>query len=517
MSTYQAHINKFTTDIVVNGTNKIDVDITFTDKQSGSYENELYIELGKRNFYKYFDSTSPQTVSFTIPIDWLAQIPDSPLGTGKIRLQCVNMNTGEMEYEEAKNFTVYVPEEFKPTVSNLSVEMQDIKNTTVDYAAYGLTRPFVRALVTPHSTSPIRKWYITGGGVTASGDPYMFEGEEYNFSALGELIRTWSSTTFTLTVEDGRGRTASITSAAFYVYPYNRPIVKSLSAYRTDKDGITKTDGGYIKVTIDGAMSSLKDSEGEECNSLSCYVDWKEVNGSYSHFTPITNNTPFIFEANKDTNFEIKCTLRDKYMETEAYANVTGDLKDFNIADGGGGAAIGMKATKGYFDVAHNTRLQKGLSANQGISSREGFVSTGTGSKGDFLSFGEATMIKTMYHTVKDEETGSSYIVVDSWGDFNDHTELGLYGVYEDYDVSSSNYYRVLNAPCEKAGTMRVYNATGNALSSALKQHRMQEYVVYDGSAIYRRCLSKERDNGDVEWPENWSFGSWYCYLGTKV
>jgi hypothetical protein len=516
-STYQAHISKFTPSIVVNGTNKIDVTVAFTNVQTGElgYENDLYIKFGDRYLYKYLDTTSssPQTFSFTIPVDWLNEIPDKSVATGTIELTCLDVYAFEVAYKETKPFTIYVPEEYKPTVSNLSVSFGDIRSMLVDYALYGLTTPRARAFVQPHSTSPIKKWYIAGGGVIASGeDPDISDNNDYNFSERGELIKALSHTTFTLTVEDARGRTASIESEQFYVQSYHRPIVKSLSAYRTDKDGIAKADGDYIKVTVEGAKSSIKDSEDNECNSLACYVDWKEANGSYSNFADITNNEPFIFEAKKDTNFEIKCTLRDKYMETVAYANVIGDNKDFNIADGGGGAAIGMKATKDYFDVLHKTRLQKNLSAKGTISSEKGLVSTGTGSKGDFLSFGKAERIFTDYH-----QTAEGNWVVNIWGDFNDCTSLGLYGVYNNNDVSSSNYYKVANAPCEKAGTLRVYCANGDMDESSTYRYIMQEYVVYDGSAVYRRCLSKTRDNSDVEWPANWTFGSWYRYSGTKV
>lgn len=508
-SSYQAHINSYTSSISVNGKNQISVSVKFTDKKSGYFENEVYIEFGSKYFYKFL-GTSPETISYTIPIEWLNEIPDSVRGTGKIRVQCVNMSTAKVEYQEVKNFTVYVPEEFKPTVSNLKVERFVVNGGLVDYMAYGLVRPLAKAKVTPHSTSPIKKWYISGGGVTASGEAVITSGSDYNLIARGELIRTFNpTTTFELTVEDCRGRSASITSEEFDVQPYNRPIVKSLIAYRTDMDGIQKTDGGYIKVTVEGGISPIRDSDGNEINTLKCYLSWAKANESYGNFIEITNNEPYIFEADKDINFEIKVTLRDKYMETVAYANVTGDLKDFNIVDGGGGAAIGMKATKDYFDVAHKTRLQKNLSVKEEVTSGKGFVSTGTGSRGDFLSFGEARRILAF------QSPGGFYY----GDDFNDYTNIGVYGVYRNADISPAPAYgaQILNIPVQQKGTLRVYNATGQEADYATERYLMQEYVVYDGSAVYRRCLSMVRDNSDVDWPLNWTFGSWYCYSGTKI
>lgn len=472
------------------------------------YMTELHICFGEK---RYIINNPGDTWFFNIPSEeWLNEIPNSYIGTGTIELQTWDMfaNTGEPLYSDVKKFTVYVSEEFKPEVSNLSVVVRDTSRAVVDYAIYGLTYPEFRALVTPCSSSPIKKWYITGGGIDVSGDfSYLSGYEDYNFWTIGTVFRTWSNTKLTLTVEDGRGRRASITSDEIYVQSYNRPLINSLSAYRTDKDGIAKADGGYIKVNVNAASYPIKNSEEVDVNTLECYVDWKEVNGSYSHFTKITNQEPYIFEADIDLNFEIKCEVRDKYMQTVAYCSVLGDSKDFNIVDGGGGAAVGTKATKGYFDVAYNSRFQKGVNANEEISSNKGLISTGTGSKGDFLSFGEAERISSFT-----TPGGGTY-----WGDLNEYTNIGVYGIYYDKDVSLSEYVRVYNAPCEKAGTLRVYNATGNMTEWATEMYLMQEYVVRDGSAIYRRGLSKIRDNSDVEWPEDWTFGNWYCYSGTLI
>ena len=190
-SSYQAHIDKFTSDIVVNGKNKIDVYITFTDVKSGNYESELYVEFGSKYLYKYLVSPSTKKVSFVIPVDWVDEIPNSPIGTGKIRLQCVDFNKPEVAYTETKSFTVYVPEEFKPKISKMSINMEDIHNSSVDYAVYGLTRPNVMAKVTPYSNSPIKKWTLSGGGVIASGKNPSFTStnSQYNFEQKGQIIK----------------------------------------------------------------------------------------------------------------------------------------------------------------------------------------------------------------------------------------------------------------------------------------------------------------------------------------
>ena len=508
-STFIAKIKKFTDSVVVDGKNSIQIKLDWEQPVSGLYETELSISFKNKTYYRHLSSEIGYIggVTFVIPVDWLNEMPDSSVGTGEIKLTNINLDSGEIK-EEKKKFTIYVSEEFKPEISNLSVVIRDTSKSVVDYALYGLTYPEMRAMASPHSTSPLKTWHITGGGIDVSGDFSYSNGHEgYNFWAAGTVIKTWTNTKFTLTVKDERGRPASITSEEIYVQPYNRPLINSISAYRTDKDGIAKGYGGYIKVTVNAAASPIKNSAEVDINTLKCYVDWKEANGSYSNFTEITNKEPYIFKADEDLNFEIKCEVRDKYMQTEAYCNVMGDNKDFNLSDGGGGAAIGMKATHGYFDVAYNSRFQKGISANDEITSRKGIISTGTGSKGDFLSFGEAERLIT-YTT----PGGSTY-----YADFDECTNLGLYGVYYNVDASGYEYERVMNMPCTKAGTLRVYNSTGNMDENATEKHLMQEYVVYDGSEVYRRCLTKTRDNADVEWPSGWTFGSWYCYSGTKI
>ena len=511
-----AKIYKYTKSITVDGNNAIQVEITWEDKSSGKYENELVIKFGNKQKVIQLNTKNGFLMGHTmvIPVSWLSEIPDTDKGTGHIFINTYDMNSSSNTPSTSaiKKFTVYVPEDFKPDISDLSMDILDTKSYPVDYAVYGITFPRFTAKVTPHSTSPISKCRITGGGYDVwAGFTYDKNGSgDYNFMVKGPAITTWTKTKFKVTVYDARGRKDEITSDEIYVQSYNRPSINSLSAYRTDSNGIPQEDGDHIKVILDASISPIKDSSETNINTMDCFLSWNAVNG-YGDNETIRNKEAFIFEADKELGYEIECLVRDKYMETRAYCSVLGDNKDFNIVEGGGGAAIGMKAEEGYFDVAHESRFFKEVSATKEISSDVGFVSYGTGSKGDFLSFGEARRIATWYHT------NSSGTVVDEWGDFDEIDAIGLHGVYYDADVSASNYYRVMNAPCEKAGTLRVFNATGNMDDDATEMYLMQEYVVRDGSAVYRRCLSKKRADEDTEWPTSWSVGSWYRYSGTKI
>lgn len=523
-ATYVAKITDYTKSISVDGKNTIEVGLTYENKGSGYYMCELLINLGTKHLVKYIDGDTNSSyytnkVTFTIPVEWLAEIPSSPLGTGTIIVRTVDMNASDLEsavyFEDVRNFTVYVPEEFKPEISNLSVQMYD-SIASVDYAVYGMTYPHITAKVTPHLSSPIKRYRITGGGIEVSGDYEETHSSNYNFSNYCDMktVSALSNTKFTLTVWDARGRTASISSEDIYIQAYTRPSIKSLSAYRTDKDGLTQADGDFIKVTVEAGISPIKDSSGAEANTLKCYIGYKQSNDSGNYYVDkeITNGEPYIFEADKDTNFEIKCEVRDKYLNTIAYRNVLGDSKDLNFCDGGGGAAIGTKATKDYFDVAYNSRFQKGISANEEISSSKGIVSRGNNSRGDFLTFGSASRI------IAYETPGGFYY----GDDFDDYTTIGVYGIYYSGDINAngqggiSNGGYIRNMPCNEPGTLRVYNATGNTGSTATEQYLMQEYVVYDGSAVYRRCLSKVRDSSDVAWPIYWTYGPWQCYAGVE-
>ena len=103
-----AKISKFTDSIVVNGENTIEVQIDWEDldSETANWENELYCELGNQSLYQYLrKDTKPKTVSFTIPIDFLSEIPDSPIGTGKIMLRHLNMGNFETK-ESIKHFAV---------------------------------------------------------------------------------------------------------------------------------------------------------------------------------------------------------------------------------------------------------------------------------------------------------------------------------------------------------------------------------------------------------------------------
>lgn len=397
-----------------------------------------------------------------------------------------------------------------PQISNFSISFIDANHHDANYVIYGYTIPIVSAFVTTHPNYPIKKWKLTGGGINKSGDFYINNNYAgVNFHEFGDVFRAWGNAKLTLTVEDTRGESASITSDDIYVNEYNRPLINSFSAHRVDENGIDTADGEYIKVNVSATPSSIKDIYGEEVNTLSCYVSWKKTSeSSYGLSKKITNTEPWHFAADNGFNYDVKIMVRDKFLETVAYCAVLGDNKDLNLAEGGGGAAIGTKAEKGYFDVAYNSRFQKGISANDEISSKKGVVSTGTNSKGDFLTFGSASRIAAWV------SPGGTY-----YGEnLNDYTAIGVYGVYYASDINISTAWGAVihNIPCEKPGTLRVYSATGNMDSDATEQYLMQEYVVYDGSAVYRRCLSKVIDSSNSTWPTDWTVGEWICYSGAQ-
>ena len=515
-STYVAKIKSFTDSIVVNGKNAIQVQIEWTDKGSGNYESDLTIKLGDREEYVYFSTTNlVEEFSFIIPVDWLNAIPETSIDSGTITVKNLNMNTLQEE-KITKRFTVYVPEEFAPSkITNFSLNFRDAKSNLVDYALYGVTIPEISATVKSHETTYLKKWHLSGGGTYISGnfsDMNIDGYGEFSFGVSGKAFRTWGNITLTLTVEDARGRTESIETEEFYIQEYNRPLINNLSAYRVDEGGEADTDGKYIKVNASATPSSIKNSNEDNVNTLMCYLSWKKTtDSSYSAGIEISNKEPYIFAADNGLNYDIRLTVKDKYRETVAYCSVLGDGKDFNIAEGGGGAAIGTKAQNDYFDVAYNSRFQKNIGANGEISSNKGIVSYGTGSKGDFLSFGEATRIAA-YVT-----PGGSYF----GDDFNNYTQIGLYAVYtyKDFEVSNPNTTEkavIENVPCQSAGTLRVYYANGTSGKYDVSRYIIQEYVVYDGTAVYRRCVWSYRATPESDW-DNWQFGPWYKYAGTKV
>ena len=84
--------------------------------------------------------------------------------------------------------------------------------------------------------------------------------------------------------------------------------------------------------------------------------------------------------------------------------------------------------------------------------------------------------------------------------DINDYKEFGSFAVRKTLTAATLN-----NCPSEKAGTLRVWSSNGAGKTSEDYAYIIQEYINYDNSGTWRRCIQIPSAGGV------WQYGEWKC------
>ena len=146
--------------------------------------------------------------------------------------------------------------------------------------------------------SSIRSTVISGGGWSASGN-----------TLLTGVLTAAGTVTFTATVTDSRGRTASATTS-ISVIDYARPGISSCTVYRCDSAGAKQNDGTYAAVELSAFYSAISG------NTLSLRVAYKRSSESgYGGSTALTNNGKTIIGGgalSASATYDVRVTAADR-------------------------------------------------------------------------------------------------------------------------------------------------------------------------------------------------------------
>ena len=485
-------IKSYTTSIEVNGTNKhsITAVLVVDDIPAGANyaTHTITWHLGKFSHTETIRNGRPNesfTTSFEIPMDWLNAVTGSTNGSGYVEVNSYSPacgNKGDTCY-----FTARVPSSCIPKVSAITT---DIHNDNSAMATFGHAfRGFSKMSVKPTEViesygSPIESYTVICGGVTYTGNWAELDDSKV---FLTDLLRVTGNIKLTYYVTDERGRSSeAITSEQLYVYEYSRPLIKTADAYRCNEHGEMSSSGKYMRIIANASIQNISTKDGKTKNTLTLFASWTSSANKHGQ-QMLENNEPIIIgDIDETQTYSVTITARDLIMETHAYRTVACENVAINVKPGGKAVAIGKYAKMdNRFEVAFPTYLEDGLN----VTGRT--YLGGADIHGAFQTYGKATDMIATYTT----PGGETY-----YGDLNDHTYFGVYGVAVGTDVS-----KIYNAPCNKAGTLRVYSADGVFDAVDKEHHIIQEYVVFDASAVYRRYAHYDGFG-------HWTFNQWYCY-----
>lgn len=331
--------------ISVSGTT-IGAPITISISKAGSsFTHTLEYKFGNKSG-TIATKTLSSSVSWTPPIDLALQIPSSQYGTGT--LKCITYNGGTIIGAKTINFMLYVQNSMKPSINSFTSSIYRtnpsgcgmyVKNNsavtwTVDaVGSYGST---------------ITKCVMNGQNLSETKT-----GSATSYSMTSHTLTVAGKQTYTVTVTDSRGRTAS-TTGEITIIDYNPPTITSITSFRSNADGSMNGSGQYVTHQLNASFYTLggnnnikikayskKRSDATYSESNSVVV--KDDASDRTSYTYTYKNASFAV----DTAYDFKIVISDSVGQYAMfYTNVGTKNVPLNISGDNSSIAIGSFAQK---------------------------------------------------------------------------------------------------------------------------------------------------------------------------
>lgn len=273
-------------------------------RQNTSYTHSVIFSFGSRSNTVQNVATS---ASYTIPIEWLDQIPTSVSGTGTVTVQTFNGST--LVGTSTKSFTLTCPASVVPTVGTITIEPINSK-----WGLYVQNISQAKISVTDNAAG-------TGAnvtGVTISGNGYSASSDTLTMTYL----KNAGKITVTATVTDSRNRTGTKT-AEFTVTAYTPVSITDATCVRCDSEGNTApTEGTSAKTCCTYTYSAI----GE--NAVDVRLAWRTQTSDWTEILnyPDASGSEQIVMQDAlpvSVQYEFRFTVADAFSNTEQTIQVS--------------------------------------------------------------------------------------------------------------------------------------------------------------------------------------------------
>ena len=301
--------------------------------------------------------------------------PSSTSGAVTVVLETYNGTT--LVATTSKSVTANVPTSVVPTISAFTAAIAT--NGLSGLYVQGKTTAKLTATAQANGGSSIKSYTYSGPNVTSSANSTTVTANTITTAA----IKSSGTLTYTVQVQDTRGRTASKT-VSISVYAYSTPKIGSVSVQRCDASGNLSDSGTYAKYTVNSTYASVGGK-----NTRTVTVAYSSNNGStYSAATTLQAATD---TANSKTgtygggvfavasSYLIRFTITDSYGATHsATAQLQSAARPMNIKSNGKGIAFGkMAESDNLLDVSWNERVRGNLSVDNNTAISGTLVANG--------------------------------------------------------------------------------------------------------------------------------------------
>lgn len=251
--------------------------------------------------------------SYTIPTSWEKNMPNTKSAIATFILETLNGDT--VIGRKSINATVQVRSGIVPTIGNPTIE-----DTNSISKAMGL---YVQ------SQSCIKFTIPTSGnqGSTITSVSTKFNNQTYSGSTFTtQAIQDSGTLTYTITVTDSRGRTAT-KSGSINVVAYNPPSLTNVSAKRANSSyAVDESSGTYALLHFKVGFTSLSNK-----NVTSFYIQyrasgatsWTKINSWANNYTLNQDYKAGNLFTSTTTTYEIAFGAKDKFMSDYSWQIVT--------------------------------------------------------------------------------------------------------------------------------------------------------------------------------------------------
>lgn len=318
----------------------------------------------------YTNVNTSQSVTF--PTTWQSQIPNASSGTITCRLTSYKANESQVGSVSTRSVSGEVPTSVVPSVTVSSERV----NSDATISAWNiLLKGFSQIRFTASAAGANGS---TVSSITFSG-PSLSQTSTATAATSGTLSVSGPQT-WTITVRDSRGRTASTTYTET-VYDYSPPSISTVSASRCDSLGtINEASGTYALFNAVYAYSSANSH-----NTLSVVIDYKLHSGSTwtTLSTSYTSGTNAVigggaFDADK--TYDIRLTITDSLGNSATYSVFLASVQGFALGLKNDRARFGGVPVKAGLQVDWDTEFNGSVSMQTASPTVKGLIAVDSGS-----------------------------------------------------------------------------------------------------------------------------------------
>jgi hypothetical protein len=319
-----------------------------------TYKHKVSVSFGSKSYSSGTTATIDTSLSVPIPIDWLTEIPAAASGVANVSVETYS-GTTKIGSTVTKAVTIVASATAVPVIGTLTAaQIYDILSPAVPstWNKYIKNRSGVRITagsIVGYQGSTIVSTVISGGGFSVNGS--MLE---------TGVLNTAGAITFTATVTDSRGKTATKT-VSITVTDYTPPSITSVLSQRCNSAGTLDSSGTYALGTAVFTYDTIGGS-----NSATRALSFKEISASsWSTAVSFNSGTAVKFGGSLDVTktYDVRYIVTDFFSSVQMLDTVSISAPVVEFGNGGLTVAIGKEPEAGQLgvDVGWIARFRKAV------------------------------------------------------------------------------------------------------------------------------------------------------------